>query len=155
MWVFLIASILILICIAFFTPKNITKIEFYISYLFMGILPWSISVIIDSKYNLWRLFQKGPDYPSMLIYMIVFPCFGVIYLNHYPHRQQPIIKKAGYLLWFALILLGYDALLAKFYILHYYRWTYVYSFLIYILELLCILLNIKIVRCLDSAGDKQ
>jgi hypothetical protein len=155
MWVFLIVSILFLVCTAVFMHKNITKIEFYISYLFMLILSWSINVAIDVIYNLQGFFEKGPDYPTVLIYMIIFPSFGVVFLNFYPDKQQIIIKKTIYLLCSVLIMLGYDSLLIKFNILHYYRWTYVYSLLIYSLELLCILLNIKIVRCLGSVGARK
>lgn len=144
MWLFLVVSMSILVGIVIFMPKNISMIEFYISYLFMLIFSWSINVVIDAKYNLRGFFQKGPDYSTMLIYIILFPCIGVIFLNFYPCTES-IVKKTAYFVFALLTMLAYDFLLIKFNILHYYNWTYGYSILIYAIDFIFIILNKKVI----------
>lgn len=150
MWIFLIVSTFIIICITILMPKNISKIELYISYFFMLILSWSINVVIDAKYNLRSFFQNGPDYPTMMIFLSIFPCFGVIFLNFYPYKRRSIIKKTAYIIFCVLMLFGFDVLLVKFNILHYNNWRYAYTIILYIIEFLCVLLNTKIVSCLNT-----
>jgi hypothetical protein len=145
MWVFLVVSISLIASIVFFMPKNISKIELYISYFFMLILSWSLNVVIDAKYSLRGFFQKGPDFSTMLIYIILFPCLGVIFLNFYPYTKKSLVKKTSYFIFALLLMLAYDALLVKFNILHYYNWNYGYSIVLYTIDFVFILLNKKVI----------
>jgi hypothetical protein len=154
MWIFLGVSIFILACIVIGMHKNISKIEFYVTYFFMLILSWSINVVIDVKYNLRGFFQNGPDYPTMLIYIIIFPCIGLIFLNFYPYKLKKI-KKVVYILISLLIVLVYDMLLIKFEILYYNNWGYLYSTLIYAIDFLFIILNLKIVKHLSQNSTSK
>jgi hypothetical protein len=146
MWIFLIASIIILVLIVIFMPKNISKIELYTSYFFMLVLSWSINVVIDAKYSLRGFFQKGPDYPTILIYIFLFPCIGVIFINFYNNKQWNKNSKIVYFFFSIIMVLVYDMLLVKFNILHYYNWTYLYSVLLYLIDFLAILVNLKVVK---------
>jgi hypothetical protein len=149
MWNLFIVSIIISICAVILMPKKISKIEIYTSYFFALMLTWSINIIIDIEFNLRGFFQKGPDYPTILTFMIIFSCCGIIFLNFYPYMHKSIIKKSAYIFLSVSILFVYELLLLKFNIMYHNNWKYTYSFLQYTIYCLCFLLNIKIIRHLN------
>lgn len=145
MWVFLGVSISFIASIVIFMPRKMAKLEFYISYLFMLIWSWSLNVVIDAKYSLRGFFEKGPDFSTILIYIVLFPCSGIIFLNFYPYAKKSIVIKTSYFIFSVLFVLAYDVLLIKFDILHYYHWNYGYSIVLYTINFALILLNKKII----------
>lgn len=148
MWTFLIISFLVLAAIVFFMPKRLSKIDLYMNYFFILLLNWSFNVVIDAKYDLRGFFQKGPDYPTMLIFIIVFPCFGLIFLNLYPYKSNSKIIKIFCIFSFAAIFFLYELLMIKFNVLYFRNWNYFYSMVLYLVSLICYLLNIKLTKYL-------
>lgn len=147
--VFLLASIVVLVAIAFFMPKRLSHLEIWATMLFSSVLECFIDVSLDLHLNLYGYFHTGFEWLSYIPVIGLYPATSTIFLNYYPFDYGKITKTFYIIGWSGFCILFEFASLKSGYF-YYHHWRLWYSALCYPV-LLCILVwDLKFIRKLNA-----
>ncbi|GAA4706889.1 CBO0543 family protein [Brevibacillus fulvus] len=142
----LLVSIIILNLIAYYIPKQLTRLEMYVTSLFAVYLACEVDVYLNLRHQLYGYFSPGPDYRTLLIFFGLYPAFNIIYLNLYP-AQAKRWTKVLYILLMSVLSTALEWVYTQKYGFFYHNgWTLFYSLLAYPVLLLVLLLHCRLIR---------
>ncbi|SHG28227.1 CBO0543 family protein [Ornithinibacillus halophilus] len=147
--IFLITTIILFVAIVYFMPKNVSKLDMYVTTLFVTVLHLMTDIVLEFKYGLYGYFEVGVDYKTFLITFFIYPTVNLMFINFFPH-QKSFFKKALYIIGFSAFALTYEYISVMVDIFHYYRWKPWYSIPIYPILYLLVIGSLTITRKLQK-----
>lgn len=143
--IFPIVSIIVFNSIAFCVPKRMTKIEIYANTFFTMCLQLTTDIILDLRFDLYRMLQKGPDLWPLLIFYGIYPAYSFIFLNFFPYNKL-LRYKVIYVFLHTFFVTLFEWLSLKFGTFSHNSWKLWYSSLCDISIFIILASNLSLIR---------
>lgn len=105
----LLIAIVIFNFTAFKTKKRLSVNQVVHIWTFTVALQTIFDIFIEFKYKAYWYFDKEIDWAGLLPHILLVPAANIIFLNYYPFKTK-IIKQAFYILFFTIVILGYEVI---------------------------------------------
>lgn len=151
--ILLITTVLVCIIAVIFIPKRISYLEMYTSSFMAPLMAVMADVYLDLKFDLYGFFNKGIDYPYILIFTIVYPATNIIFLNLFPFEKGRA-RKILYILIFSLLTLLFEYLSTFSKVFYHNGWKFWYSALAYPILYTILFLNLLFIRKLNKTPER-
>ncbi|WP_188385120.1 CBO0543 family protein [Ornithinibacillus halotolerans] len=128
--IFAIISAFIFLTIAFVIKKRIYVVELYTTSLFAMVFQLLVDNILEFKYDFYGYFEKGVDYETFIVILLIYPPLNIIFLNYFPLNKK-LLTKCLYILGWCVFSVLYEYLSVKIGFFYYEKWSIWYSAIIY------------------------
>ncbi|WP_051348396.1 hypothetical protein [Peribacillus kribbensis] len=148
MWILVYIFFIILIAVAYFVPKNLTKSELYTTSIFAVMYGLMTDEVLDLHYNLYGYFKHGFQWQGFLSSFMYFIPVSILFLNFFPVAGSTL-KKIKYIIMWAIFSVVFEWLILQTAYLYYNGWKLWYSALLYPFIFLILFTNLKLFRKLN------
>ncbi|GAA0342649.1 hypothetical protein GCM10008967_36370 [Bacillus carboniphilus] len=150
--ILMVATITIFWLIIWKIPKQVTKLEMYVTSFFSLYLALLADSILGGMYKLYSYFKPGVHYMDLVAGIGIYPAVNILFLNLFPYKSS-LLKKYIYIFVWTIFSLLYEWFAANHSdLFNYQGWRTWYSAPIYPLLFIILLLNLKWVRLLIKRG---
>ncbi|WP_408009736.1 hypothetical protein ACJROX_05390 [Pseudalkalibacillus sp. A8] len=138
--ILLLISFWIFTAIAYLAPKEMKRIEMYMSSWFTLYIALVADTILGGKYKLYAYFKPGVHYIDFLAAMVTYPAINILFISLFPFKSDVYPRLDS-------VSLGYEWFAANHSeMFNYTGWKTIYSIPIYPTLYVILLLNFFLMR---------